>query len=362
MPIYEKRLQQDLNQIRQAVADMGAGVENALKNAVQSLLSGNEALANMTILMDEPLDRHCQHVDQMCHGFIARHLPSAGHLRLISSSLRMIYELERIADYAVNICRESLDLETPPSGVLRQELESMANASRNMLHQALSAFNQENAGLAKSTMELNAQLGKGLEQAIRDLVAEGDSHAGHSRDIVDLYVIFTMLERVGNRATNLCEEVVFWLTGEMPPTKVINVLFLDEENNALGLMAQAMASKGYEKSCQFSSAGRNPAKAPDPRAVEFMRGIGIDISALQPTGLAQVDLDAIDVIIALQGRVRSYIPKPPFHAAFLDWDVGALPEANEERNSANRRYEEIYRDLAGQLRELMDILAGREVM
>ncbi|MBF0213679.1 MAG: phosphate signaling complex protein PhoU [Magnetococcales bacterium] len=361
MPIYEKRLQQDLNQIRQAVASMGDGVENALKNAVQALLSGNEALANMTILMDYPLDRQCLDLDRLCHSFIARHLPSAGHLRMISSSMRMIYDLERIADYAVNICRETLDLPNPPTGVLKQELENMASASRTMLRQSLTAFAEENVGLAKSTMQINGQLGQGLEKAIRDLIAEGDSQTGHSREVMDLYVIFTMLERVGNRATNLCEEIVFWLTGEMPPAKEINILFLDEENSALGLMAEAMAKKGYEKNCHFFSAGRYPTREPNPQMVEFMRSIGFDLSRSQPQALDKIELDKMDLIISLQGPVRSFVPRPSFHSTFLDWDVGALPDA-DDRVAANRRYEEIYRELAVQLRQLMDIITGREVL
>ncbi|MBF0339865.1 MAG: phosphate signaling complex protein PhoU [Magnetococcales bacterium] len=360
MAVYEKRLQQDLNRIRQAVTSMGEGVETALRNAVQAMLSGNEALANMTILMDYPLDRQCQELDWICHSFIARHLPSAGHLRLISATMRMIYDLERIADYAVNICRESLDLPNPPSGVLRQELETMASASRTMLRQSLIAFAEENAGLAKSTMEMNVQLSHGLDQAILDLVKEGDMYPGHSRDVMDLYVIFTMLERVGNRATNLCEEIIFWLTGEKPAHKPLHILFLDEENSAQSLMAEAMASKGYGQSCRFHSAGRHPARVPHPGVVAYMQTLGVDLAALQPRGVGSVDIDAMDVIVSLQGSVRSHIPKPPFHTAFLHWDVGDLPGDDADPESVSRRFEEIRRALAAQLQQLMEILIGPE--
>ncbi|MEO5330406.1 MAG: phosphate signaling complex protein PhoU [Magnetococcus sp. YQC-5] len=361
MPIYEKRLQQDLNQIRQTVTTMGEGVETALKNAMQALFNGNEALANMTILMDYPLDRQCKELDHLCHIFIARHLPSAGHLRLISSCLRMIYDLERIADYAVNICREALDLKTPPTGVLKLEMEAMANSSRTMLHQALTAFAEENAGLAKSTIEMNAQLGAGLDTAFRDLVEEGDSHVGHSRYVMDLYVIFNTLERVGNRAVNLCEEVIFWLTGEMPSEKIINILFLDEENSTLSLMAEAIARKGYDKQCRFFSAGRQASREPHAFVVEFMKGVGCDLSKQLPKSLETVDINTMDIIISLQGPVRSIIERPPFHTVVLQWDVGSLPEA-ADKSAAMRRFEEIYRELAIQLRQLMDIVTGKEVL
>ncbi|MBF0614972.1 MAG: phosphate signaling complex protein PhoU [Magnetococcales bacterium] len=361
MAIYEKRLQQDLEQIRLAVSSMGNGVETALKNAMQALLTGNEVLANMTILQDYPLDRQCQELDRMCHSFIARHLPSAGHLRLISSSMRMIYELERVADYAVNICREALDLQMQPTGLIRQELESMANNSRTMLRQALTAFVDENAGLARSTMEMNVQLGTSLAQAFDDLIEEGDTHSGHSRELMDTYVIFTMLERVGNRATNLCEEIIFWLTGELPTQKPIRILFLDEENSSLSLLAEAMARKGYDRYGSFASAGRRAACDKHPYLGDFLRTMGMDHTDLQPKSLDSLDVDTFDLILGLQGTVRSYIPRPPFHTAFLNWDLGELPDLTDPL-AAKRRFEEIYRELAVHLRQLLELLVGREVL
>ncbi len=357
MSLYEKRLQQDLNQIRHAMIAMGDGVETALKNALQSLFTGNEVLANMTILLDDPLDRKCQMVDRLCHAFIAKHLPSAGHLRLISSSMRMIYDLERIADYAVNICRESLDLSSPPSGVRKQALESMATSAKTMLRQALTAFAEENVGLARSTIEMNGQMSKVLDSAFRDLVQQGNGSTGQSRAVMDLYVIFYMLERVGGRATNLCEEIIFWLTGESPAAKVVNILFLDEENNAFGLMAEAIAKKNYGSRCRFFSMGRLPAKTPHPQMVAFMQASGFDLSEAKPKGLDGWDINSINIIIGLQGPVRSYIPKPPFQTVYLNWDVGALSDTSDA-SVAHLRFDEIYRELAVQLRQLMDIVMG----
>lgn len=359
MPIYEQRLQQDLNKIRDMVMTMGDGVETALRNALQALFTGNEVLANMTILHDYTADKHCRDLDHDCHTFIARHLPSAGHLRMISSTMRMIYDLERIADYAVTICRESLDLSSPPSGILKEEIAALANKSQTMLRQALTAFADGSIDLARATIEMNVQLGTVLETAFRDLIAQGDAESGHSREVMDLYVIFTLLERVGNRATNLCEEILFWLTGETPQEKPVNILFLDEENNALSLMAEAIAKKGYDKQCRFISAGRSPASTPYEATVTFMRTIGFDLSRAQPKGLATIDINTIDIVIGLQGPVRSYIPQLPFHTVFLNWDVGTLPDPTDKANE-KRRFEEIYRELAVQLRQLIDIISGKE--
>ena len=100
MPLYEERLSKDMARIRDEVASLGAAVQKAQEDAVQAALTGNKALANQTILRDHPINRRTREINRLCHAFLAIHLPSAGHLRLISSILRLVNELERIGDYA----------------------------------------------------------------------------------------------------------------------------------------------------------------------------------------------------------------------------------------------------------------------
>ena len=114
MSHYERRLEKDLKQIRKGVRNLAKQVGTALKNAIDALLSGDEDKAYSTVLGDTRINRVSREIDRLCHAFIARHLPSAGHLRLISSVLRSNIALERIGDYAVNISRESRQLSHPP--------------------------------------------------------------------------------------------------------------------------------------------------------------------------------------------------------------------------------------------------------
>ena len=81
MSHLEERLEHDLNEIRDEVANMGASVEQAMDAAFRALLTADEKLAFTTILSDLPINRQMRKIDRMCHAFIAVHLPSAGHLR-----------------------------------------------------------------------------------------------------------------------------------------------------------------------------------------------------------------------------------------------------------------------------------------
>jgi len=122
MSHYEERLANDLDRINSGVRNLAALVERGLKDSMHALLDGDAQLANFTVLRDNRINRASREIDRLCHAFIARHLPGAGHLRLISAVIRLNVALERIGDYAVTISRESLQLSSPPSGRLAREL------------------------------------------------------------------------------------------------------------------------------------------------------------------------------------------------------------------------------------------------
>ena len=82
--IYEERLEKDLDKMRNRIAAIAGRIETGLKNALRALLDRDKALAYHTILGDNPINRDIQEIDQQAHFFVARHLPSSGHLRFIS--------------------------------------------------------------------------------------------------------------------------------------------------------------------------------------------------------------------------------------------------------------------------------------
>ena len=137
MSHYEERLEADLGKIRGRLKEIGTQVEEAHKAAVHALLTGDRALAYETILSDHPINREIRGIDQACHAFVARHLPSAGHLRFVSSVLRLGVGLERIGDYASTICREAVQLSAPPSKAVARDIDLMADQSRGVLRQAM---------------------------------------------------------------------------------------------------------------------------------------------------------------------------------------------------------------------------------
>jgi phosphate transport system protein len=357
MSHYEERLENDLTRIRNSVSDMAAKVETAVKNAMHALQTGNHKLAAATILADHPINRDMRRIDQLCHGFIALHLPSAGHLRLLSSVIRANIELERIGDYAVTIARESLQLPSPPSGPLAAELERVGSETQIMLRQAIASFNELNADKARATMVLEEQMENDLDLVYAELMANDQRDA--VKNLLTIFAVFTQLKRVADQAKNLCEESVFAATGDMKAPKVYNILFVDEDNSCQSQIAAAIARKNFPGSGVYTSGGRKPAASVNSAVAGFLErhGISMEGATPAPLDLTPLELTRQHVIVSLQGPASSYFDKIPFHTTPLEWDIAPAP-AQGDSAAFDAWLEDIYRDMAVQIRDLMELLRG----
>lgn len=354
MKHYEKRLEKDEQEIRDNTAVIAALVYDALKNAVHAVRTGNQKLANLTVLGDGEINRAVRAVDRDCHRFIVRHLPSAGHLRLMSATIRAVIALERIGDYAVSIARVATRLSAPPDAQLATAMDNMAAESAEMLERAMQAFVDGNAEQAKAIALMADQVERLRAGALDDL-AHG--HAERSTD--DLFAMFTlysMLERVSDQAKNLCEEAVFSATGQTKAAKVYRILFLDREGAKLAPMAEALARENFPNSGQYASAAQVPADVLDSDMVDYMtaRGIGVSDVKPRPLEIGQAELAEYHVVVSLQGPVRNYLQDIPFHTATLEWDVAQSPDDSAIDHEA------VYRALSVEVRQLMERLRGPE--
>ncbi len=356
---YEEQLDRDLAIIRTAVKEMGERVQEAVKNAVHALLTGNRALANQTILDDGHINRDMRKVDYLCHIFVARHLPSARHLRLISSVMRVNIALERIGDYAVTICREQKQLGEPPGDMLARDIQLIAKECGIMLQQSITAFEQENADLAKGTKLMADQIEHTFSHIFPDLLALGESGGCNLREIFALFVALSHLERISDQAKNICEDAVFLVTGEEKPFKTYQVLFVDETNDAAGPMAEAIARKAFPGSGIYASSGTRPAENMHPGMVAFMNQHGFDFTDMRPQALNLLpdELENLHVVVSVKGPVSDYIPQIPFHTVDLEWDLPAPPP---EGPGDDKSWAAIYEQLLLNIRHLMETLRGKE--
>ena len=362
LSLYEERLEMDLKRIRDGVGEVAERVEQALENATRALLGMDTQLAYQTILGDHPINRSIQKIDRLCHAFVARHLPSAGHLRFISSVLRMNVELERIGDYAVTICRETVQLSRSLDTPVRREAERLARDTSQMLHQALQAFKESNANLAKGTMSYAEQISRGFSVVFEELIEAGRQEHRTVEDLFRSLVIFNRLERVSDQAKNICEETVFAVTGEMKQPKVYRILFLDVANDYKSQMAVAIARKAYPESGDYTSAGLKLTKALSPTFVRFMEDQGVNWQDEAPRTIDWAPEQWADfhVLVSMEGSIKDYISVVPFRTAVVEWKFSPAPKGEADGEKLKEHFEELYRQIAYQIRGLMETLRGKE--
>ncbi|MEM7049942.1 MAG: phosphate signaling complex protein PhoU [Acidobacteriota bacterium] len=360
MSHLEQRLEADLEDIRARVGAMGEAVEAALGDAVQALVRRDFELAGETILGDHAINRASREIDRRCHSFVALHLPSAGHLRFVSSVLRLNLELERIGDYAVTISREAVRISAPLPELLADDVELLAQQSRAMLRQAIAAFREGNSDLARGTLPMARQSDALYRKVLSDLLQAGEKGQQELQDLLALQAALKGLERVSDQAKNLCEETIFIVTGETKAPKHFRVLFVEAANDGASLIAEALARDSFADSGEFASAGWAPATAADSRVAAFLSRRGFDLAALEPKALEPQgdELEAYHVIVDLSGDGRGHL-QVPFRTVLLSWDV-ALDLGDLDPERAAPRLENCYRDLAHRLRELMERLRGAE--
>jgi phosphate transport system protein len=360
MPIYEERLANDLKSMREKIAVVGRWVDESLEKAVKAVLEGNHDLANDVILGDYAINRGFKDIDHLCHNFLAVHLPTAGHLRFVSSILKLNAELERIGDHATTIAREALQLSASPGNSFRATIVAMAGDSQEMLRRAIKAFNTNDVDLARETIGISTRVMKEFDKVFRNLGSDDAVKSGSMHDLLVLSVVFSKLERISARAENICEEAMFAITGEEPAAKKTSILFIDETNGGLSRLAEAVGRKTASKTCSFTSMGRVAGAGLHNGLKSFLDTHGLDAGVAPPRALPQTlqEIAGYDLIISLEGPVRSYIPEQPFHTVFLQWDVGALP-GDVEKSQQVERYYALYHELTTRLRDLVDALNGK---
>lgn len=348
MSHYEARLEEDLSRIVNNVKQLGQQVETALLHASQALLSSNKELASQVILGDLPINRDVRALDRLCHVFVARHLPSAGHLRFVSSVLRLNVGIERSGDYAATIAREAAQLPSPPPPKVAEHIERLSEQSRQMFHQALHAFCNEDAELARTAAQIRNEVDASFREAFTDLVSEEIASAQHPKDHVAHLTVLNSFSRVASQSKNVCEETIFRITGETKAPKVYRVLFIDAGDDGASRLATAYARKAFPHSGDYASAGWHPAAQIDPAFAKIASDQGLDLGADPPRALSNnlAELSDFHVIVSLVEDGRSHVPELPFRTTFLQWQL------------TNPTSDDGCRDLRHKIRELMEILRG----
>ncbi len=357
-------LQRDTDQLRTKLLDMAALDERALTRAFQALLKRDRQRAYGVILCDQDVDAMEAELDRLCLEFIIRHQPAAAHLRFVYSASKIVNELERIGDYAESIARQVLLIDNVDFDVPMDRFSEMANLTIPMMHNAVRAFAERNADLARATIAVEPQVNEIRDSLTADLLAWREDGRLPLEALAPLITVARRFERVSDQATNICEEALYLATGEYLRHQLregFRILFVDETNGCLSRMAEAAAASLGARRFTFSSAGTAPA-ALDPQTVRFLAEKGVDASLDPPLSVADIpQFDQVNVIVSLAKGGQQAIPKRPAKKSVgLDWFIPDPSRVSGTPAEIQAAYEGAYESLTNHARDLVEAILGKD--
>jgi phosphate transport system protein len=356
-------LQHDIDLIRAKLLEMLALDEQALTRALHAFLRRDRQLAYSVILRDQDVDALDAALDQLCLEFIVRHQPMAGHLRFVYSASKIVNLLERCGDYAESVARQVLLLSSLNYEVPVDKFHQIANLAIPMLHNAVHAFVDGNADLARTTMAIEPRVNQIRDSLNTDLVALREEGRLPLEALNPLTTIARRFERVSDQATNISEQALYFTTGQYLRHLVrqdFRVLFVDQTNGCLSRIAQAAAGGLGAKRFTFDSAGL-AAGAVEPQTIRFLAGKGVDVSHQLSKRVDQVpNLEQVQVIVALSREAEAAFPEKPTKSLGLQWLVPDPSQAHGTPEELRVEYERAFQALATHTRDLVQAILGED--
>jgi phosphate transport system protein len=209
----QPQLEKDLEQLKETLLTMASHAEAVVQNALRALTERDDALARRVKEQDDVIDQLEKDVDEAAVHLLSK-APLASDLRLILMAMKISRDLERVGDEATTIARRALELNQEPPIKDHLDLPRMAELALGMLKDSLDAFVHRDAEKARAVVprdkEIDA-LNKQTHRVLANQIVEDPSRITRG---LNLMVISKSLERIGDHAANIAEEVVFLYEGE----------------------------------------------------------------------------------------------------------------------------------------------------
>lgn len=208
-----KQYEAELRELKEKLLSMGSRIEELIKDAMQSLVERDTGLAEKVIQGDHRVNRLEMEIDELCLKLLALRQPTAVDLRFITLGLKIVADLERVGDLAVNIAERAIELnqEAPLKPFI--DLPKMAGDVQAMLRKALDAFVQEDVAVAEEVLGADDQIDEVNHKIFEELIDYMGRDKANIKRACRLMFISRYLERIADHATNVAEMVIFMVQG-----------------------------------------------------------------------------------------------------------------------------------------------------
>lgn len=207
------KFDEQLLDLNDKLIQMGALIESAIANAVSALNEQEIETANKAIDFDTEIDQAEKEIESLCLKLLLQQQPVARDLRLISSALKMITDMERIGDQAADIAEITIQLAKSKKVKIPKHIRAMAQTTIQMVNDSIDAFVKKDLNLAYSVIKCDDTVDNLFDMVKDSLIKHLVDNVNDGEQAIDLIMIAKYFERIGDHATNIAEWVVFSITG-----------------------------------------------------------------------------------------------------------------------------------------------------
>lgn len=210
-----KHWERDLDNLQRHLMALAASVEEAIFKGTRALQERDLSLAREVVEGDSAIDQEENHVENECLKMLALHQPVAIDLRRIIAALKINTDLERMADLAVNIAERALSLAELPRIAVPDKLQGMTDLTTSMVHQSLDAFVMLDAEQARRVIRIDDEVDRYNREIIVELILYMQQRPEQVPSFLAFFSAVRQLERIADHATNIAEDVVYLIEGEI---------------------------------------------------------------------------------------------------------------------------------------------------
>jgi phosphate transport system protein len=210
-----QHLKRDLERLKREILSMGALVEQATTGAMDAVKRRDPELARSIVEGDRKIDEKEIEVEEECLKVLALHQPVAQDLRFIVATLKVNNDLERIGDLAQNISKRAIVLIETPEAAFPPDLHRMMDRVRSMVSRSLDSLVRQDAGTARSVLKDDEEVDDLHGKMYREMQARMIEDPARVKDWVGMLSISRYLERIADLSTNIAEDVIFTVEGEV---------------------------------------------------------------------------------------------------------------------------------------------------
>lgn len=214
----------ELDDLKDKVLSMASIVETSISSSIKSLVDRDSGLAQKVIDGDGDINALDVQIDEHCIKLLALFQPMATDLRFITTAMKIVSDLERIADNAVNIAERALELNDEPTLKPYVDIPHMGRIAQSMVRDAIGAFVEQDKKLAMDVIIRDDEIDDLNDAVIEELLAIMSRQPETVRRAAKVTYVSKYIERIGDHATNIAEEVIYLLEGEIVRHKDIRRL------------------------------------------------------------------------------------------------------------------------------------------